>query len=197
MDRPSFFARLFLSWIAYFRTLFDADFAAGVVKLRSGGLAALTDGDESPDKEKTPENQKEPAPPPKPVVLREATPDAACQLLSVLQREGRFIDFIHEDLSEASDADIGAAARVVHEGCKKAVEAHFEIVPIRSEEEGSTLTVEEGFDAKRLRLTGNVVGEPPFKGTLAHSGWRAEKVELPKMAEGHDAQVLAPAEVEL
>ncbi len=188
--KPGFFSRLFLSWVAYFRTLFDADFAAGVVRLRSGAaLPASTDEDREEEEEK--------APPPKPVVLREATPDAALQLLSLLQREGRFIDFLEEDVSSFDDSDIGAAARVVHEGCKKALDEHLTIAPIRTEEEGAKVTLEEGFDASAVRLTGNVVGDPPFSGTLSHRGWRAEKIELPKLAEDHDASVLMPAEVEL
>jgi hypothetical protein len=189
--KPGFFSRLFLSWVAYFRTLFDADFAAGVVRLRSGAaLPASTEDDEE-------ERKEEKAPPPKPVVLREATPDAALQLLSLLQREGRFIDFLEEDVSSFSDADIGAAARVVHEGCKKALDEHLTIEPIRSEDEGAKVTLEKGFDASAVRLTGNVVGDPPFEGTLSHRGWRAEKIELPKLAEDHDASILMPAEVEL
>ena len=185
--RPGFVSRIFLAWVAYFRTLFDAEFAAGIVRLRSGAaLPADTDPVE-----------KEEAPPPKPVILREATPDAALQLLSLLQREGRFVDFLEEDVSSFSDADIGAAARVVHEGCKKALDEHLTIEPVRSEEEGTKITLEKGFDAGAVRLTGNVLGEAPFTGTLSHRGWRASRIELPKLAEGHDASILMPAEVEL
>ncbi|RLB54001.1 MAG: DUF2760 domain-containing protein [Deltaproteobacteria bacterium] len=187
-QRPGFISRIFLSWVAYFRCLFDADFAAGVVRLRAG--TAL------PADAETKEN-KEDAPAPKPVVLREATPDAALQLLSLLQREGRFIDFLEEDVASFSDADIGAAARVVHEGCKKALDEHLTIEPVRSEEEGAKVTLEAGFDAGAVRLTGNVVGEAPFTGTLSHRGWRVTKIELPKLAEDHDAKVLMAAEVEL
>mgnify|MGYP002757956745 FL=1 len=74
---------------------------------------------------------------------------------------------------------------------------HFTIEPVRVEAEGSRITLEEGFDAASVRLTGNVVGQAPFKGTLSHRGWRATKVQLPQLAEKHDARVLAPAEVEL
>jgi len=191
-QRPGFISRIFLSWVAYFRCLFDADFAAGVVRLRAG--VALPSGDVEAEQKK---EKKENAPAPKPVVLREATPDAALQLLSLLQREGRFIDFLEEDVASFSDADIGAAARVVHEGCKKALDEHLTIEPVRSEEEGAKVTLEAGFDAGAVRLTGNVVGEAPFTGTLSHRGWRATKIELPKLAKDHDAKVLMAAEVEL
>jgi hypothetical protein len=144
-----------------------------------------------------PEEEPEPEPEPEPPKLEERAPEAAMQLLSILQREGRFIDFLEEDVTSFSDAEVGAAARVVHDGCKKAVDEHFTIQPIKSEEEGSKVTVEAGFDASAVRLTGNVVGEPPYSGTLQHRGWRVVKVQLPKIAEDHDVSMVAPAEVEL
>lgn len=119
-SRPSFFVRFSLAFAAFFRTLFDADFAAGVRDLR---LPA-------------------PEPEPEPVPLREADADAAMQLLAALQRKGRFLDFLGEDVSSFSDADIGAAARVVHDGAKLAVAELFDLVPIRSEEEGSEIELE-------------------------------------------------------
>jgi hypothetical protein len=134
---------------------------------------------------------------PEPVQLRVATPDAALQLLTLLQREARLVDFAHENLTGYADADIGAAARVVHEGCARVLKEHFTIAPVRSEAEGARVTLEEGFDAASVRLTGNVVGKAPFKGTLSHRGWRATDVRLPQLAKEHNASVIAPAEVEL
>ena len=137
------------------------------------------------------------APPPKPIILREPTPDAALQLLGLLQSEARLIDFLEEDIAAYSDADIGAAARIVHEGCRKVLHQHFEIEPVRDEPEGSRITLPKGFDPAEVRLTGNIVGEPPFQGVLVHRGWRATEVKLPQLSEGHRADILAPAEVEL
>jgi len=134
---------------------------------------------------------------PKPVVVREATPDAALQLLGLLQQEARFVDFVQENIASHSDADIGAAVRVVHDGCRKVLKQYFELEPVRAENEGSRLTLPKGFDAAAVRVSGNIVGEPPFTGSLIHKGWRASKIHLPKLAEGHDASILAPAEVEL
>lgn len=131
------------------------------------------------------------------VVMKEAGPEAALQLLSLLQNEARFIDFIEEDIAGYSDGEIGAAVRVVHEGCRKVLKAHFTLEPIRKEAEGSRLQLPKGFDAAAVRLTGNIVGEAPFTGTLVHKGWRAAGVVLPKVAEGHDMNILAQAEVEL
>lgn len=137
------------------------------------------------------------APAPEPVVLKQATPDAALQLLSLLQQEARFIDFINEDVSAYSDADIGAAARVVHQGCSKALKQHFTLTAVSNEQEGNRLTLNPGFDAARFRLTGNIVGQAPFTGTLVHKGWQVTDLRLPKLTEGHDASIIAPAEVEL
>jgi len=196
---PGFFARFFLAWVAYFRTLFDGEFAAGVVRLREG-KPALPEGAgtaRTDDEARREPTKSKDAPKKKEVVLREAGPDAALQLLALLQREGRFIDFLEEDVSGFSDAQIGAAARVVHDGCRKALREHVPIEPVRSEDEGAKITLAKGFDAARVRLTGNVTGEPPFTGTLAHRGWKAMEVKLPKMTEGHDATILVPAEVEV
>ena len=130
-------------------------------------------------------------------MLQLASETAALQLLGLLQREARFIDFVEEDVSGYSDADIGAATRVVHAGCRKVLSEHFTLEPVRSETEGSRITLATGFDAGAVRLTGNVVGQAPFTGTLGHRGWRVTGSELPKLAPGHDAAVLAQAEVEL
>ncbi len=143
------------------------------------------------------EAERKPTPPPKPVILREPTPDAALQLLGLFQSEARLIDFLEEDISAYSDADIGAAARIVHEGCRKVLKEHFDIAPVRTESEGSRITVPKGFDPAEIRLTGNIVGDPPFQGLLVHRGWRAVEVKLPQLSEGHRVDILAPAEVEL
>ncbi len=178
----SFLIRFFLAFSAFWRILVNREFATHVIRLRQG--------DEPPVSAPEPEAAK---PPP----LREAPTDSALQLLGLLQQEGRFIDFLEEDVSAYSDADIGGAARVVHEGCRKALREHIRFEPVRSEAEGARLTLEEGFDASAVRLAGNVVGQPPFTGALVHRGWRAAEIRLPKLAEGHDVTVLAPAEVEL
>lgn len=137
------------------------------------------------------------APAPEPVILKEATADAALQLLGLLQKEARFIDFIKEDIASYSDADIGVAARVVHEGCNKAMNEHFTLDIVRSEQEGSKVTLAKGFDAAEVRLTGNIVGQAPFTGTLVHKGWQVTDVNLPKLTKDHNAKIVAAAEVEI
>lgn len=133
----------------------------------------------------------------KPVILKEYTSDAALQVLSLLQKEARFLDFMQEDITTFSDADVGAAARVVHTGCLKVIKDNFTLVNVRNEAEGSLLTVPEGFDASLIRLTGNIVGSPPFTGTLVHKGWQITEVKLPKLTENHNPNIVAAAQVEL
>ena len=182
---PSFFQRVPLAFGVFFSTLANPAFAGRVQALRQPQAPAA--------QEATPPITPTPAP----VVLKLASPDAALQLLALLQRDARLIDFTQEDLSGYSDADIGGAARVVHEGCSKVLREHFSLAPVRTEAEGSRLTLPPGFDARAVRLTGHVVGQAPFSGQLSHRGWRATEVRLPQLAEGHDVTVLAQAEVEL
>ena len=182
---PSLLSKISLAFGTFFSILSDSRFAARVQDLRSG------------------EQRIEPSAPapavPKPAVapLREAAPDGALQLLGLLQREARFIDFIREDVAAYADAEIGAAVRVVHEGCRKVLGDNFTISPVRNEAEGSRITLPEGFDAAAVRIIGNVVGQPPFHGSIVHRGWRVVETRLPKLASGHELSIVAPAEVEL
>ncbi|HMA91732.1 MAG TPA: DUF2760 domain-containing protein, partial [Polyangiaceae bacterium] len=121
----------------------------------------------------------------------------ALQLLATLQREGRLIDFIQQDVTGFSDAEVGAAARVVHQGCRRVLEQTMGIEPIRRELEGSSLVLDEGFDAKAHRLLGNVQGQPPYRGTLRHRGWKATRVTLEQPMPAADLTILCAAEVEL
>lgn len=137
------------------------------------------------------------APAPEPVILKEATSDAALQLLTILQNDARFLDFIQEDITAYSDADIGIASRVVHEGCAKAINEYFALTPVRNEPEGSKITLQEGFDPSAVRVTGNIAGTAPFTGILVHKGWQVTSIRLPKLTAGHNAAIVMPAEVAL
>lgn len=170
---PGFFARLALA----FKVLGDAALASRVAKL----LAPAPEAPKAAPK----------VPPP------EKAHASGLFVLSVLQQDGRLIDFLQQDLTAFSDEEIGAAARVVHGGCRKAVERLASVQPVVKDEEGATVTVPPGFDASRYRLTGNVTGQPPFKGTLKHHGWVTTDLKFPTLAENLDYRVLAPAEVEL
>jgi hypothetical protein len=136
-----------------------------------------------------------PATPPAPAAR---TRSDALTLLEVLQREARLIDFLKEDLSGYADAQIGAAARDVHRDAAAALERLFALRPLRSEGEGSSVEAPAAFDASRFRLTGNVTGDGPYRGTLRHPGWQATRSELPAYTGGaSSALVIAPAEVEV
>jgi hypothetical protein len=118
-------------------------------------------------------------------------------LLAVLQRQGRLVDFLFEDLDAYEDAQIGAAVRGIHENCRKVVSKNLSLTAVIDGAEGEEVTIEEGFDPAAVKLTGNVTGEPPFKGILRHKGWRAASIELPVLSDAQDAAVIAPAEVEI
>jgi hypothetical protein len=120
-------------------------------------------------------------------------------LLAILQERGRLVDFLMEDVTSYDDAQVGAAARVVHEGCKVALQEHFGIRSIREESEGSSVTVPAGYAADEYRFIGNIRGAGPFAGTLVHRGWKTEAVKLPRIVrlEADRLPTIAPAEVEL
>lgn len=199
-DLP-FATRFWFAFVCLFRVLFDGAFAARAFRVKDGEPEPALPAAPAPaplPPAPTPEVlEARPAAPPPPAApaLPEATP--ALQLLALLQREGRLVDFLQEDVSSFPDADIGAAARVVHEGCRKALAAHVELAPVRSEEEGTTVTLPAGFDPASVKLSGDVRGGPPHRGVLRHRGWRARTITLPTPVAGFDATIVAPAEVEL
>ena len=122
----------------------------------------------------------------------------ALTLLAAMQREARFLDFMQESLEAYSDAQVGAVVRDVHRDCAALLDRLFAVRPAVPLEEGAEVDVPAGFDPGRWRLTGNVTGEPPFHGRLAHPGWEATKCELPTwMGTAATARIIAPAEVEL
>ncbi len=177
--------RLWFAWLCFFRVIFDGAFAARAWEAREP--RALP-----------------PAPPEPPRLEPERTPaadgaptTAAFQLLALFQREGRLVDFLEQEIAGFSDGEIGAVARVVHEGCRKALREHATLSPVRDEEEGTRVTLQAGFNPAEVKLSGNLKGTAPYKGVLRHRGWRASGLTLPVPVKGHDAGVLAPAEVEL
>lgn len=118
-------------------------------------------------------------------------------LISVLQREGRLIDFFAENLDSYDDAQIGAAVREIHATCRRVVEKRLSLKPVIQSMEGEAVTVDPGFDPGTIKLVGNVSGEPPFTGVLRHRGWQAGRMEIPTFSGDQDAGVIAPAEVEI
>ncbi len=121
-------------------------------------------------------------------------------LLGMLQEKGRFVDFVMEDISRTPDHQLAAAARIVHAGCAEVIKKLFLIEHVEETAEGAQVTVPEGYNAERLRLLGEISGEPPYLGTLLHRGWKGKAVNLPELfarPKNEDQYVLMPAEVEV
>jgi hypothetical protein len=161
--------RIQLEWKTSLRILRDAKFAVQVEKL----LGPPTPG-------------------------KPAKPDGTpLRVLNLLQREGRLLDFLMEDIGGASDEQIGAGVREIHQKCQKALREHLDLEPVLPSHEGEPVKVPAGFDPSAIQLTGNVTGQPPFDGTLIHPGWRVRQIKIGKPGEGVDELVVQPAEVEL
>jgi hypothetical protein len=134
-----------------------------------------------------------PAPAPKPA-KRSGEP---LRLLRLLQRDSKMVDFLMQDISGASDADIAVFVRDMHPKAQKVLKEHLVVAPVLLQEEGETVEVPRGFDPSAIQLLGNIAGQPPYRGTLKHPGWRVTDYNLPAPAEGLDELVVAPAEVDL
>jgi hypothetical protein len=139
----------------------------------------------------------------RPVAVRtHATSQADAEIVSflgILQARGRLVDFLMDDINAHNDAQVGAAARVVHAGCKAVLQEHFRICPVREESEGSTVQVAAGYAADEYRLLGRISGPAPFSGVLVHHGWKTNAVNLPRIVRSSTDRLpaIAPAEVEL
>lgn len=119
------------------------------------------------------------------------------RLLSLMQESSRLVDFLKEDLSSFDDAQIGAAARKIHEECGKCLEDLITVRPLMEENEGSKITIPQGYDPTKIKVVGNVKGSPPYAGVLVHKGWKAHKRSLPKKIGDQTTEVISPAEVEV
>jgi hypothetical protein len=137
------------------------------------------------------------APPPAPAPVFVQSTDPAVQLLALLQKEGRLIDFLREDIASYKDAEIGAAVRDIHRGCRAVLERQVKLRPMVPEKEGQAIRVPAGFDPSQIALQGNVSGAGPFSGTVAHPGWYVEELKLPTVPPSADPKVVAPAQVEV
>jgi hypothetical protein len=196
---PSFFLRLAMAFVLFWRVLLRPEVARALLPVYRGADALPPPGG-------APEAAPRPAAPapvalPAPAPVREVPPEvrhaSGLQVLAMLQREGRLVDFLQEEVAPFSNEEVGAAARIVHEGCRKVLRQLVDLEPVLPESEGARVTVPAGFDANRIGLTGNVAGQPPFQGTLKHPGWAVRSLRFPTISETLDARILARAEVEL
>ena len=170
-------SRIFKAFRAFFGVLGDAKFAAHV--------AAFGKPVAEPPKVAAPK-------------VVPASRNAGLAVLAALQRDARLVDFLMEPIDAYSDAQVGAAVRALHRDAGAVVERMFGLQPLEKRAEGDVIVVEAGYDPACIRLTGQVTGEPPYRGKLCHAGWRAERCEVPEWTgRGESALVVAPAEVQL
>jgi len=127
----------------------------------------------------------------------ESADTAHLRLLASLQQTGRLIDFFKENINGFTDAQIGAAARKIHQDCEQVLEELVTIRPLKEDKEGSLVQVPKGYDPAEIKVVGQVKGEPPFSGILVHRGWKAHKRSLPKKTGQQSVEVICPAEIEI
>ena len=183
-----FFARLRFAFRTFFAILFHDRIPPDVASalIRSSSHAASS----RPSAEGTgPAARRAPA-----VDGAEGT---AAQLLALLQRDGRLVDFLMEDISPYADAQIGSAVRTVHTGCRQVLQQYVSLAPALDAQEGERVTVDATtIEAAKVKLLGNVTGSAPFFGVLRHRGWIVDRLELPPLP-STGLFVVAPAEVEV
>ena len=184
-----FLERLPLAFRCFFSILFHADIPLDIVRklVKSAGAAPQAVIVTAPSGSRLKEVER-PA---------SETFDRAVQMLALLQRDGRLIDFLTEDITLYPDEQLGAAVRTIHETCRQVLERYLKLEPILNSEEEQPVTVQAGFDPAAIKLIGNVAGKPPVRGVLRHKGWRVKEMNLPPLPQGAGRMVLAPAEVEL
>jgi uncharacterized protein DUF2760 len=179
LNRISLAFRSFFSLLFQGRLSDNVQSALGLTR-RSAGTAAPSPASK--------------APPPGPPAVK--TTDGALQILSILQRDARLIDFLMEDISGYTDDQVGAAVRELHDQCRDAIARYVTLQPVIDGVEG-TFTQAPTKDPNVVKFVGNVPAQPPSGGLLRHKGWRATKVDLPALGVKQDAAVLAPAEIEI
>jgi hypothetical protein len=181
--------RLAFAFRCFFSILFHADIPLDIVKqlVKPAGAAPQAPTVAVPSVSRL----KEVEPPPSEAL------DRAIQMLALLQRDGRLVDFLAENISSYPDAQIGAAVRTIHDNCRQVLDRYVKLEPILNSEEDQPVTVPAGLDLAAIKLIGNVTGEPPLRGVLRHKGWRVKEVNLPPLPQGGGRMVVAPAEVEL
>jgi len=184
----SFWERIAPAFRCFFSILFNSEIPDDIAeKVRKPAASSPVSAAEAP----APSRLKEAKPP------TADTFDRGVQMLALLQRDGRLIDFLTENISAYPDVQLGAAVRTIHETCRRVLDEYVKLEPILNSEEDQPVVVQAGFDPAAIKLIGNVVGAPPLRGLLRHKGWRVKEINLPPLPQGAGRMVVAPAEVEL
>lgn len=144
-----------------------------------------------------PPELRPPVPVPKPAAAAQPPPShGALQILGILQRDSRLVDFLMEDVSTYSDDQIGAAVRSLHDQARDSLARYLSLQPVIDGVEGA-YTRPATTDPAAVKFIGNVPAGTPEGGVLRHKGWRAGKVDLPALNPKQDATIIAPAEIEI
>jgi len=181
--------RIKLAFVAFFTILFKGTLPASVQAFARAEAAPGPAPDLSPH-----------AAPPPPAAPPAAPPDhseRAVQLLALLQRDGRLVDFLMEDIATYDNGQIGAAVRDVHAGCRRVLDRYVTLDSILAGREGDPITMDSTIDVGAVHLVGNVTARPPFRGTLLHRGWRVERIALPPLGGPDVRSIVAQAEIEV
>lgn len=192
-NSPSFFSRFFKSFFHWAHFVANSRYADHCLAFAHAQKPQITDSSDSVNRAPLPDknaNTKLPN-------IEHSQDTRLLQVLSYLQSEARFIDFLNEDIQHYSDADVGAASRQVHAGCSKIMTQFFNISPVSKAEEGSSIAVEHDYNPRETKLTGRVTGQGPYTGIVIHSGWQVNKISLPEMTTTDYQNILAPIEVEV
>lgn len=173
--------RLKLAFLAFFTILFKGRLPAA---LHTSGSSARGQSPPAVDRSGPARDQRDQA-------------DRAVQMIALLQRDGRLVDFLMEDLGSYSDAQVGAAVRNVHDGCRRVLDRYLTLESIVAGREGESTAIAGPIDPGAIRLVGNAAGHPPPRGTLLHRGWRASRVDLPPLGPAASRAIVAQAEIEV
>jgi hypothetical protein len=169
--------RILLAFRCFFAILFHGELSAGAL----GDLKL---------------GRREQATPAKTAAPPRTPADGALQILAILQRDSRLVDFLMEDIASYSDDQVGAAVRELHDQCRDSIARYVALQPVIDGVEGTPVKAPSG-DPHVVRFIGNVPAKPPSGGTLRHKGWRAAKVDLPGLTAKEDTTIIAPAEIEI
>ena len=173
--------RILLAFRCFFNILFHGALSAGVL----GDLKLARREQAASGPKGTP-----------PAAPSRTPADGALQILTILQRDSRLVDFLMEDIASYSDDQVGVAVRELHDQCRDSLARYVALQPVIDGVEGTPARAPSG-DPHVVRFIGNVPAAPPSGGTLRHKGWRAAKVDLPSLAAKEDTSIIAPAEIEI
>jgi Domain of unknown function (DUF2760) len=188
---PALSRRMAYAFRCLFAILITGQIPEDILKALAGSPAQAATIPTTPTLASSPTSAAEPAAHPVDSL------DRAVQLLALLQRDGRLIDFLTEDIAPYPDAQIGAAVRELHQNCRQVLERYVKLEPVIGSAEGQPVTVPAGFDPAAIKMIGNFTGRPPLRGVLRHRGWRVTQVRFPPLPEAAARSIVAPAEVEI